>query len=219
MTLPLEELLARGLAAQGVECDQATQQRLIAFAQLLHKWNKVYNLTAIRDLQQIVIRHILDSIAVLPFLKGPQILDVGAGAGLPGIPLALLSSQYHFTELDSVAKKTRFIQQAISELGLNNVSVLTGRVEQLPMDVKYDTVLTRAFASLADMMAKTGRLCAADGRLLAMKGAYPEQELNEIPPTYQVTSVDKLSVYGLDEQRYLVTLVHKELVCKERVHQ
>jgi len=203
----LEALLARGLAYQGVECDQATQQRLIAFAHLLQKWNKVYNLTAIRDPQQIVIRHILDSVSILPHLKGPQVIDVGAGAGLPGIPLALLSPQYHFTELDSVAKKTRFMQQAVIELGLDNVTVLTQRVEQIADDQRYNTVLTRAFASLADMIALAGRLCAPGGRLLAMKGHYPDQELTDIPPSFRVEAVDKLSVYDLDEQRYLVTLV------------
>ena len=207
VTLSLEELLARGLAAQGVECDLATQQRLIAFAHLLHKWSKVYNLTAIRDPQQIVIRHILDSISILPYLKGPQIIDVGAGAGLPGIPLALLSPQYHFTELDSVAKKTRFMQQAIAELEMDNVSVATRRVEQLPSDVTYNTVLTRAFASLADIIAKAGQLCAPEGVLLAMKGNYPEQELADIPPSFRVEAIHKLSVFGLDEQRYLVALV------------
>lgn len=206
MAQSLEALLDHGLAAQGVECDQSTQQQLITFAHLLHKWNKVYNLTAIRDPQQIVIRHILDSLSILPYLKGPRIIDVGAGAGLPGIPLALLSPQYTFVELDSVAKKTRFMQQAVIELGLANVTVETGRVEELPAGVTYDTVMTRAFASLADMIAKAGRLCAADGRLLAMKGSYPEQELADVPPPYRVQAVNKLSVFGLDEDRYLVQL-------------
>jgi 16S rRNA (guanine527-N7)-methyltransferase len=202
----LEDLLARGLAAQGLECDQAAQQRLITFVHLLQKWNKVYNLTAIRDPQQMLIRHILDSLSILPYLQGPRIIDVGAGAGLPGIPLALLSPHYTFVELDSVAKKTRFMQQAVIELGLANVSVQTARAEELPENAHYDTVMTRAFASLADMIAKAGRLCAPGGRLLAMKGNYPEQELADIPPTFSVQGVHKLSVFGLDEQRYLVQL-------------
>jgi 16S rRNA (guanine527-N7)-methyltransferase len=205
----LTQALADGLAAQGIECDQSTQQQLITFVHLLQKWNKVYNLTAIRDPQQSLIRHIFDSLSVLSYLKGPSILDVGAGAGLPGLPLALLSTDYTFVECDSVAKKTRFIQQVITELGLTNVSVVAQRVQTLWQGEQFrqfDTVISRAFSSIVDMIEKSGPLCRTGGRLLAMKGTYPEQELIHIPPPFSIASIDKLNVYGLDEERYLVVL-------------
>ena len=218
----IESLLADGLAAQGIECDQAVQQKLIAFVHLMQKWNTVYNLTAIRDPRQGVIRHILDSLSVVNYIQGTQIIDVGAGAGLPGIPLALLLPDFQFTECDSVAKKTRFIQQAITELALHNVEVITARVENLWSEsdieknnhlvkngreiVQYDTVISRAFASLTDMIAKAGAVCKPGGLMLAMKGVCPDSELAEVSEPYQVQAVEKLTVYGLDEQRTLVIL-------------
>lgn len=214
MTAALETLLARGLAAQGLECDQSIQKKLIAFVALLQKWNKVYNLTAITDPQQSVIRHILDSLSIARFIQGPSILDVGAGAGLPGLPLALLFPQFRFVECDCVTKKTRFIQQASIELGLHNVMVETSRVEQLwqgPAMVshpitQFDTIISRAFSSIADMISKAGPLCREGGQLLAMKGIYPAQELEQVPAPFKIQSVEKLVVYGLDEQRTLIVI-------------
>jgi 16S rRNA (guanine527-N7)-methyltransferase len=212
---PQEALLADGLAAQGVECDQSTRQKLIDFARLLQKWNKVYNLTAIRDPRQIIIRHILDSLSVLPYLQGPRILDVGAGAGLPGIPLALVRPDLSFTECDSVSKKTRFMQQAVTELGLKNVGVIHSRVEDLHDSPLFDTVISRAFAPLADIIRLAGPLCApsaakseggSSGAILAMKGVFPEHELADIPEGYVVQGVHELSVFSLDEQRTLVKI-------------
>ena len=212
MTTSLDTLLARGLAAQGLECDQSIQRKLIAFVDLLKKWNKVYNLTAITDPQQSLIRHILDSLSVVRFIQGPAVLDVGAGAGLPGLPLALCLPSLQFVECESSSKKTRFIQQAIIDLGLTNVGVEACRVEELwqhhlPESVtQYDSIISRAFSSIADMISKAGPLCREGGKILAMKGQVPEQELTQIPVAFRVQAVEKLEVYGLNEQRTLVIL-------------
>ena len=189
---------------------------MITFVFLLQKWNAVYNLTAITDPQQSVVRHILDSLSILKFVQGPQVLDVGAGAGLPGLPLALMLPDVSFVECDCVNKKTRFMQQAVIELGLKNVQVQAGRVEQLWLQPtahkqpvpQFDTIISRAFSTIADMIGKAGPLCRQGGRLLAMKGVYPEQELASISSPFQIQAVEKLEVYGLDEQRTVVVL-HK----------
>lgn len=210
----LESLLATGLAAQGIECEHAIQQKLLAFVYLLQKWNKVYNLTAITDPHQSVIRHILDSLSIVKFVRGPRVLDVGAGAGLPGVPLALINPSYSYVECECVTKKTRFIHQAIIELGLQNVTVTPNRVELLWQEPQsrsrsapqFDTIISRAFSSIADMIDKAGPLCRSGGSLLAMKGAYPEHELADITAPFSVHAVEKLEVYGLDEQRTLIEL-------------
>jgi 16S rRNA (guanine527-N7)-methyltransferase len=200
--MKLDALLARGLKAMSLELPPPTQTKLLAYLQLLEKWNRHYNLTAVRDPQQMVPRHLLDSLSVLPFLQGPRIIDVGTGAGLPGIPLALARPDLHFTLLDSNIKKISFVRQAITELGLNNAEAVQTRVEKLD-GMTFNTVLARAFASLADLLSMAGALCAPGGRILAMKGVFPSEEVAQAGDNYRI-EVKALTVPGLDAQRHLV---------------
>lgn len=208
--------LSKGIKALNLDCPLDVQAQLLDYVRLLDKWNRVYNLTAVRDPAEMVTRHLLDSLTVMPFLnkelEGKRILDVGTGAGLPGIPLALLSAQTHperkFVLLDSNSKKTRFMQQAVAELGLNNVQVVQARTEAYHSDQGqgFDVVVSRAFASVADMLAGAGQHCALNGVILAMKGADPAAELTDLDSNFVVTQVSRLVVPGLDEERHLVSL-------------
>jgi len=199
--------LQRGCDALGLALEPGQAEQLIAYLQLLLKWNSAYNLTAVRDPAQMVTRHLLDSLAVAPHLRGQNLLDVGTGAGLPGIPLAILYPQRPVSVLDSNGKKTRFLFQVKTGLCLDNMLVHHARVESFRSPALYDAVLSRAFASLADMVAACRHLLAPQGCFLAMKGAYPAQELAQLAPVYAVTAVHELSIPGLDEQRHLVELV------------
>jgi 16S rRNA (guanine527-N7)-methyltransferase len=171
----LETVLADGLAALKIAADAAQQARLLEFPRLLRKWNRVYNLTAIEDPAQMVRLHLLDSLSLLPYLRGARVLDVGTGAGLPGIPLAIMAPGAAFTLLDSNAKKTRFVRQAAIELGLANVQVEHARIEQFRPAQGFDTILTRAFASLPVIVAETARLLNPGGLILAQKGKLPSK--------------------------------------------
>lgn len=207
--MPLETTLDQGLEALGIECPLEVCGRLLDYVRLLAKWNRVYNLTAVREPLEMVQRHLLDSLAVLPHLRELQpkrVLDVGTGGGLPGIPLALLSPQTDFVLLDSNSKKTRFVQQAVVELGLQNVEVVHARVEQYHPDMPFDVVISRAFSSLREMVEKAGTYCGSEGMLLAMKGAWPEQELADLPAGFILRDSQRLQVPGLDEERYLICL-------------
>lgn len=202
----LARQLAAGLRDLKLDIASPVRQRLLDYLALLEKWNRAYNLTAVRDRGQMIVRHLLDSLAVVPYIKGPRIVDVGSGAGVPGIPLALVLPRCHVVLLDSNRKKTRFLIQAVAELRLDNVAVECRRAEDYRPAEGFDTVITRAFATLAEMTAAAGHLCRADGCLLAMKGRYPAEELAGIAPPYRVVAVEALQVPGLDAQRYLVRL-------------
>lgn len=191
----------------GLTCSEEIKRQLITFIDLLEKWNRVYNLTAIRDKEKMVTHHILDSLSVMPFLRGGEVLDVGSGAGLPGVPLALASPERQFVLIDSNAKKTRFIQQAIVELGIKNLTVETVRIEDFHPAKKFDTVLSRAFSSVSQMLLKAGALCKSQGVVIAMKGEYPDIELEDIPRGYSVKAVLPLTVPMLDAQRHIVLIV------------
>jgi 16S rRNA (guanine527-N7)-methyltransferase len=201
-----EAVLAAGLKQLGLDCPLEVQARLLDYVRLLQKWNRVYNLTAVRDPAEMVTRHLLDSLAVLPYVRGPRILDVGTGAGLPGIPLALMAPALAFTLLDSNSKKTRFIRQAITELGLDNCAVVHDRVEVYRPSQPFDTVVSRAFSTLADFVQQAGHCCAPDGVLLAMKGVAPHDEIALLPAGYCVTEVQRLQIPGLKEERHAVCL-------------
>jgi 16S rRNA (guanine527-N7)-methyltransferase len=204
-----EQHLRRRVPELGFEVGDDLVDCLLAYLELLQRWNKAYNLTAVRDPVQMVYKHLLDSLAIAPFLGASmqRIIDVGTGAGLPGVPLALLFPEREFTLLDSNGKKTRFLFQVKTELGLDNMSMLQGRAEQLQPDMGFDAVLSRAFATLGDMIDCCRQLCAKNGRFLAMKGAWPEEELALVAATGDWTStVYRVPVPGLDEERHLVEI-------------
>ncbi len=182
------------------------QQQLLRYVALLERWNKAYNLTAVRDPVEMITRHILDSLVVAPFVSGKRNLDVGSGAGLPGVPLAILLPKQTFHLVDSNGKKARFLFQVKTELCLDNMVVHHTRVESLPMKEPFDAVLSRAFASLADFVRGTRALVASGGRLLALKGVYPTQELAAVAPLCDSAEVHTLRVPGLSEQRHLVEM-------------
>lgn len=201
----LDQRLHRGLQTMGLGLPPGVEARLLEYLRLLEKWNRAYNLTAVRDPQEMVTRHLLDSLAVAPHVRGPRVLDAGTGAGLPGIPLALALPALHFTLLDSNAKKTRFVTQAAHELGLANVAVVQARVEQFQPPERFNTVIARAFASIPDMLAATRHLCARGGRWLAMKGVFPQEELAGIPAEY-VAEAKALRIPGLAAARHVVII-------------
>lgn len=163
----LQPAIETGLAALGLPNKAGSVERLAGFIELLVRWNRIYNLTAVRDPAEMVGRHLLDSLAVAPWLQGSRVLDVGSGAGLPGIPLALTHPALHFTLIDSNGKKTRFMNQTRAALALSNVTVVQVRVEDFQPSQAFDCLLTRAFARLDRLLALTGHLCKPDGRILA----------------------------------------------------
>lgn len=178
----------------------------VHFLRLLDKWNTVYNLTSVRDPGLMVTRHIMDSLVVSPFLQGRQVLDVGSGAGLPGIPLAIINPDTEFTLLDSNQKKTRFMQQAVTELKLENVTVISQRIESFRPERSFDTVIARAYSNIETLTEGTQGLLAADAVILAMKGTYPMAELENIPEGYRIGKIEKLDVPGLNAERHLVLI-------------
>jgi len=201
----LDRTLERGLAALGQSLPPESCGRLLRYVQLLARWNRAFNLTAVRDPAAMVSRHLLDSLVVLPWVQGPRVLDVGTGAGLPGIPLAIARPEWHFVLLDSNGKKTRFVTQAVAELGLANVTVVRERAEAHRPAAPYTTVISRAFAALADYLRAVAHLCAPATRILAMKGAYPSAELAELDAaTVRLESVEPLQVPGSEGARHLV---------------
>jgi len=203
------EELQHGITLLGITLSVAAQGKLLDYLELLHKWNKVYNLTAIRDPQQMVSNHLLDSLAVMPHLWLGRWLDVGCGAGLPGMVLAIAQPDWQFTLLDSNSKKTSFVQQAIIELGLRNVVVHCVRAEEWQTNERFDGIISRAFAGLGEFINKTRHLMAPQGHWAAMKGI-PEQELASIPVECSVERVIPIQVPGLLVARSLVIATCKE---------
>jgi 16S rRNA (guanine527-N7)-methyltransferase len=203
MRMSLAEELQHGVAELGIALDAEAQRKLLDYLALLHKWNKVYNLTAIRDPQQMVSNHLLDSLAVMPHLWEGRWLDVGCGAGLPGLVLAVAQPDWPFALLDSNSKKTGFVQQAVIELGLRNVSVHCERVEEWQPEERFDGIISRAFSELGEFLRSTRHLMALHGRWAAMKGV-PQQELAGLPDGCRVERVVPLQVPGLLAARSLV---------------
>jgi 16S rRNA (guanine527-N7)-methyltransferase len=202
-----QALLARLPDLIGGETDSAALAAASTrYIRLLTKWNKAYNLTAVRDPLEMVTRHIFDSLSAADYLRGEQILDAGTGAGLPGIPLALLFPVRQFTLLDSNGKKIRFVQQAAGELAISNVYPVHSRVEDFVPEQLFDTVISRAFTSLTEFIAGCGHLLGPGGRLLAMKGKLPEQELAGLPDDWRATLIEPVSVPGLAAERHMIVL-------------
>lgn len=201
------DVLDRGLEQLGLALPPAARDGLVAYAALLLKWNRVYNLTAIRDPQQMMTHHLLDSLAIVPWVGAvKRLADVGSGGGLPGIPLALACPHLSVTSIETVSKKASFQQQARIELGLNNFSVINERVENVRPKQPFDAVVSRAFSELSDFVRLTRHLLAPGGRFLAMKGVYPEAEIARLPADVRLAEAHSLDVPGLAAERHLLTL-------------
>jgi 16S rRNA (guanine527-N7)-methyltransferase len=198
--------LAPGVKTLGLTLPAEAEAVLLSYVELLVRWNQAYNLTAVRDPDEMITKHLLDSLAILPFVTGAKVADVGTGAGLPGIPLAVALPGTRFTLIDSNGKKTRFVTQAKAELKLANVEVVQARTEAYAPTALFAQVVSRAFASLKDFATLAGGLVPPGGRLLAMKGAVPREELAELPAGFRVLAVHPLKVPGLDAERCLVEL-------------
>jgi 16S rRNA (guanine527-N7)-methyltransferase len=227
--MTIEQQLAAGIAALGLTLPDGAEAKLLAYLALLDKWNRVYNLTAVRDAERMVSHHLLDSLAAVPVfdeilaarphpnpppageganagLRPPMAIDVGSGGGLPGIPLAIARPELQVTLIDSIAKKTAFLLQAKAELGLANLQVVTGRVEDFRPESGFDVVTSRAFSDLKEFVALTRHLLKPTGRWLAMKGLYPNEEIAQLPAGVKVSADHALVVPGLEASRHLIVL-------------
>lgn len=207
-SLPIQVALNEALAAHQIESSATQREQWLVYLALIEKWNKTYNLTRVSDPMLALHTHLIDSLAVAPHLPGERIADIGAGAGLPGIPLAIFFPQRHFTLVDAVAKKTRFMTHVKLTLGLSNVSVLNVRAERYQPEASFDTVVSRAFASLSDFATWTGHWIHDQGQLLALKGQYPQTEIDALPDAWQVTNEVPLNVSEVG-QRHLLTLTRR----------
>jgi 16S rRNA (guanine527-N7)-methyltransferase len=190
----------------GVELTERDASQLQQLLDELERWNRTYNLTAITKREEMVTHHLLDSLAIHGDLHGTTVADVGTGAGFPGLPLAVLNPERRFTLIDSAGKKIRFVSHAAHVLGLANVEGVHARVESLRPEKPFDTVVTRAFAPLPDMLERVSPLCGPQTQVLAMKGKWPREEVAAIPPGWRVESSRELVVPGLDEARCLIVL-------------
>jgi 16S rRNA (guanine527-N7)-methyltransferase len=196
--------LAAGIDALGLEIHGPQRKQLLTYIALIGKWNQVYNLTAVRDEREMVVQHLLDSLSIVPYLGTGDFLDVGSGAGLPGIPVAIALPDRDVTLLDSNQKKAAFLQQAVIELGLGNVTVCVARVEAWHPDRRFEVIASRAFADLGEFVEKSRHLLGARGVLAAMKGAYPQAEIEHLPEGFGIRAVQRLAVPGLAAERHLV---------------
>ncbi|MFZ6754960.1 16S rRNA (guanine(527)-N(7))-methyltransferase RsmG [Undibacterium sp. Dicai25W] len=204
-TSALRNMLADGVQELDLALTSAQIDKMIVYLLLLSKWNSVYNLTAIRDPKEMVKQHLLDSLSAAPaFVNAKNVLDVGAGGGLPGMMLAITYPDTRVSMIDTVSKKTAFLSQAKTELGLTNVTVHTGRVEALQVKEKFDVITSRAFSELCNFINWSGHLLADGGQFIAMKGVAPAQEIERLPEGWQVTGMQALSVPGLQAERHLV---------------
>jgi len=202
----LAESLRAGLKALGgLDAEPAPTGRLLQYLELLQHWNRTYNLTAVRDPAGMITRHLLDSLSILPWVSGRRLLDAGTGAGLPGIPLAIARPELDVTLLDSSGKKVRFLNHVCRELGLQNAHPVQARLEEYEPPAHFDAIVSRAFASLV-AFAEAARHLASAAKLMAMKGRYPEAELDDLPGWVRLHSVEKLEVPGLQEERHLVIM-------------
>lgn len=207
--MSLAAQLADGVEVLGLALPPETQTRLLQFLALIQKWNQVHNLTSVREPETMLVRHLLDSLAILSHITGPRIADIGSGAGLPGIPLALARPEWHVALVESNHKKAVFLQQARIELKLENIEVIAERVESFHPKQEFDTVISRAFSDLTDFAKLAGHLCthgAGNGMLVAMKGVYPHEELAQLPAQFLAEKILQVTVPGLEAERHLVMI-------------
>jgi len=202
----LTAMLSKGCDEMNIEVTAVQKASLIEYIQLFEKWNKAYNLSAVRNVRQMIGRHLLDSLVVAPLIEGDRFIDVGTGGGLPGIPLAIMYPEREFSLLDSNGKKTRFLYQVKTQLKLDNVTIVNARVEAFHPDKLFDGVISRAFASLLDMTTGCKHLLAEGGRFWALKGIYPEDELSALEKNYKVIGSYPLRVPGEEGERHLLAL-------------
>ncbi|MCN4144635.1 MAG: 16S rRNA (guanine(527)-N(7))-methyltransferase RsmG [Thiohalomonas sp.] len=217
----LSQSLADGIQQQGQTIGQSEEGKLIHFVELLNKWNKVYNLTSIRKPEEMISLHLLDALVMMPFFENNEppvkrVLDVGTGGGIPGIPLAICLPEVDFVLMDARGKKVRFIQTAIAQLGLKNVTAIHSRVEDYQVNEgdKFDRIISRAFSSLEDMLMYCRHLCRRrgqknaqkQGKFLAMKGQIPEEEIAQLPEGFRIEEINELKVSGLNAQRNLIQI-------------
>lgn len=202
----LAPALDAGLAALGLDLEPAQREALLGLLTELAEWNARFNLTAIRDPREMVPKHLLDSLSIQPWLHGRRVADVGTGAGFPGLPLAIANPGKHFTLIESVGKKARFVEHAAGTLGLGNVEVANVRAEALKPGRPFDTVVCRAVGKVGEFVRVAGHLCARGGRMLAMKGQFPESELGSLPRGWKLAGVHRVKVPGLDAERHVVVL-------------
>jgi len=200
------ELLAAGARDIGIAVDSSGAEALLKLVDELEAGNAQFNLTAIRDRLGMLHKHVLDSLTLQPYLRGSRVADIGTGAGFPGLPLAIVNPQRRFTLVEATGKKARFVEQTARRLGCHNVQVEHARAENYRPFELFDTVVARALSSLADFAAYAGHLCAPGGRLLAMKGKRPDEEISALPKSFRVLAVHRLKVPGLDDERHLVEL-------------
>lgn len=209
MTDSTREELQRGISSLSLNCNEETLSSLLAYIDLLKKWNSAYNLLGGNESASLVSRHILDSLSISPYLEGSLIADIGAGAGLPGIPLAILNPDKNFVLIDSNGKKTRFMFQAKIQLGLDNISVENCRIEHYQSKQQIDMVMCRAFSTLADALTMLQPIFSNECKLLAMKGHYPEDEIARLPDGFKLSKSIKLDVPGSESQRHLIEVMRK----------
>jgi 16S rRNA (guanine527-N7)-methyltransferase len=200
------ELLAAGVRDLGMTLEDSRCEMLLKLVDELELGNAQFNLTAIRDRLGMLQKHVLDSLSLQPYLRGERVADIGTGAGFPGLPLAVVNPQRRFTLVEATGKKARFVEQTAGRLGVDNVQVVHSRAEAYRPFELFDTVVARALSSLADFAAYAGHLCAPDGRLLAMKGKRPDEQISALPKAFRVLAVHRLKVPGLDDERHLVEL-------------
>ncbi|XOV80034.1 MAG: 16S rRNA (guanine(527)-N(7))-methyltransferase RsmG [Aestuariibacter sp.] len=202
----IAEKFDQAVALTNIEVTSEQKQKLLQFLGLLDKWNKAYNLTSVRDPEKMLYTHILDSIAIAPFLREDSYIDVGTGPGLPGIPLAIMCPEKSFVLLDSLGKRVRFMTQVKHELQLSNIAPVQSRVQDFQPEKPFDGVLSRAFASLKDMLHWCSHLVDSDGKFLALKGQYPHEEIAQLSTDYTIETELRVQVPGLDAERHLITL-------------
>ncbi|EOD78133.1 rRNA small subunit methyltransferase, glucose inhibited division protein GidB [Grimontia indica] len=202
----MKQRLAQLIEQAGMNIPAEQQAQLIGYVEMLHKWNKAYNLTSVRDPNEMIVKHIMDSIVVSQHLDGQSYIDVGTGPGLPGIPLAIINPEKSFTLLDSLGKRIRFIRQVLHEQKITNVTAVQSRVEDFQPEQGFDGVLSRAFASMSDMVNWCHHLPSPQGQFLALKGQVDQVEIDELPAGCSVTDIKPLTVPGLEGQRHLVIL-------------